>query len=74
MVIEKFVKKYDINSFNDKYNIVFVKKYDINSFNDKYNIELGIDNITNLTIYSIMNNNSNSISWLILYNTLNSKL
>ena len=48
----------------------FNKKYNISTFNDKYNIQL---NIINNDINNILLENTNSLDWLILYNTLNIK-
>lgn len=51
----------------------FIKKYNILRFNDKYNIQLDINNISNNNFITVLHQNSNSLDWIILYNTLNIK-
>lgn len=56
--INNFIKKYDINTFNDTYEI----QLDINNID-----------INTITLYNILEENSTSIDWIILNITLNSK-
>tara|TARA_Y100001958_G_C21212219_1_gene537835 strand:+ start:80 stop:1201 length:1122 start_codon:yes stop_codon:yes gene_type:complete len=58
LFINNFIKKYDINTFNDNFDI----ELDINDIN-----------ITNTIIYNILEENSTSIDWIILNITLHSK-
>lgn len=69
-----YISKIRSDIYNDIFSNMFfekfIKKYNILTFNDKYNIEL--DNNSN-NIINIINDNSNSLDWIILYNTLNIK-
>lgn len=56
--INNFIKKYDVNTFNDTYEI----QLDINNID-----------INTITLYNILEENSTSIDWIILNVTLNSK-
>tara|TARA_Y100000389_G_scaffold199111_1_gene236894 strand:- start:304 stop:1353 length:1050 start_codon:yes stop_codon:yes gene_type:complete len=58
LFINNFIKKYDINTFNDTYEVQLnVNNIDINT----------------ITLYNILEENSTSIDWIILNITLNSK-
>ena len=58
LFINNFIKKYDINTFNNTYEI----QLDINNID-----------INTKTLYNILEENSTSIDWIILNITLNSK-
>lgn len=58
LFINNFIKKYDINTFNDLYEV----QLDINN-----------TNVNNITLFNILEENSTSIDWIILNITLNSK-
>ena len=58
LFINNFIKKYDINTFNDNFNI----ELDINNID-----------INDITLYNILEENSTSIDWIILNITLHSK-
>ena len=58
LFINNFIKKYDINTFNDNFDI---------------EININDINITNEIIYNILEENSTSIDWIILNITLHSK-
>ena len=56
--INNFIKKYDVNTFNDNYEL----QININNLN-----------INNVILFNILEENSTSIDWIILNITLNSK-
>ena len=58
LFVNNFIKKYDINTFNDNFSI------ELNTQN--------ID-ITHNTLLNILEENSTSVDWIILNITLNSK-
>ena len=58
LFINNFIKKYDINTFNDNFDI----ELDINNMN-----------INDITLYNILEENSTSIDWIILNITLTTK-
>lgn len=58
LFVNNFIKKYDINTFNDTYEV----QLDINDVN-----------VNNITLFNILEENSTSIDWIILNITLNSK-
>jgi len=58
LFVNNFIKKYDITTFNDTFNI----QIDINQID-----------INNITLYNVLEENSTSIDWIILNITLNSK-
>jgi len=58
LFINNFIKKYDLNTFNDTFDIEL----------DLTNID-----INNTTIFNLLEENSTSIDWIILNITLNSK-
>ena len=58
LFVNNFIKKYDINTFNNTYEI----QLDINNIN-----------VNNITLFNILEENSTSIDWIILNITLNSK-
>ena len=58
LFINNFIKKYDLNTFNDTFDIEL----------DITNID-----INNTTIFNLLEENSTSIDWIILNITLNSK-
>ena len=58
LFINNFIKKYDLNTFNDNFDI----ELDINNMN-----------INDITLYNILEENSTSIDWIILNITLTTK-
>ena len=58
LFINKFIKKYDLNTFNDSFDI----ELDINSIS-----------VNDITLYNILEDNSTSIDWIILNITLTTK-
>ena len=58
LFINNFIKKYDLNTFNDNFDI----ELDINNMD-----------INDTTLYNILEENSTSIDWIILNMTLTSK-
>jgi len=58
LFINNFIKKYDLNTFNDNFDI----ELDINNMD-----------INDITLYNILEENSTSIDWIILNITLHSK-
>lgn len=58
LFINHFIKRYDINTFNNTYEL---------------QISINEENINNITLFNILEENSTSIDWIILNITLNSK-
>jgi hypothetical protein len=58
LFINHFIKRYDINTFNNTYELQIV---------------INEENINNITLFNILEENSTSIDWIILNITLNSK-
>ena len=58
LFINNFIKKYDLNTFNDNFDL----ELDINNMD-----------INDITLYNILEENSTSIDWIILNITLHSK-
>lgn len=73
-----YISKIRTDIYNEMFSSIifekFIKKYNILTFNDKYNIQLDINNnVSYANIICSLNENTKSLDWLILYNTLNIK-
>ena len=58
LFVNNFIKRYDINTFNDMFEI---------------QLEVNNINVNQITLFNILEENSTSIDWIILNITLNSK-